>query len=545
MVEVHPEPRHLAHLILEHQIEGQKKPRSAGVERHHFPLDGVACEVALVTHGAGVGGFLRCGEAKPEREVSLARRLGAVDLDRSHEHDRLQLAPEQNGEQLVVKKPEKLGQVTNPLPALKPTELVIRQEKGHDLKASFVLRYRNDESGLPPLHEVAMPLWKSLGLGVMQDVSDEAGGHLALCWEDRQTRYTLRLPFAGSRLAELEVQDIQGPDHLKARLARATDLDRSGRTARIDAGKPLSRIPRQLEQVQLGMTREQVQLLLPSGRAVLKQEMPDGLTVTFNGEPAREATYVARQLFVRFDKLGKAVEVRARYFDGPGSRSSAAWMAEQLASLKKRCGAPEDTPVAWANVWPDLPHRKPGPAGFRWKDDVTVLSCQRDGGTAELVLLDRPRDQEAGVSLPRLQYLPRGPAGCQLGMTREELLRQWGVNKPVTTADGALVLTPKQRLPFDAILVWFDRDRVVRVIGRRSASTSPTATPQQMGQLLGEVWGKEIRQLGWPARQDFTPHGALHGLAWLDEQTRVRLFWQENDDGSCRVFTEWKEFSAP
>jgi hypothetical protein len=162
----------------------------------------------------------------------------------------------------------------------------------------------------------------------------------------------------------------------------------------------------------------------------------------------------------------------------------------------------------------------------------------------ELSLLDRPRDQEAGVPLPRLQYLPRGPEGCEIGMAREQVLQRWGVKKPVTTGDGALVLNPKPPQPFDAILVWFDRDRVSRVIARRGGVPG-SGGPQQMASAMSEWWGREIRQLGWPGRQDFTPHNVLHSMAWLDETTRVRQFWQEKDDGTSHIFMEWRDIPTP
>jgi hypothetical protein len=294
------------------------------------------------------------------------------------------------------------------------------------------------------------------------------------------------------------------------------------------------------------MTRPQVQHALPGGRAVLKQDMPGGLTVTFNGEPTGDSTHVARQLFARFDPNGRAVEVRTRYFDGPAAGNTPNWKAELLTAIKRRCGAPDEAPAGWSDVWSDFPPRKPAAASFRWKDDVTILTYQRDAGAVELTLLDRPRDQEAGVSLPRLQYLGRGPDDCQLSMTRDDLLQRWGVRQPVTAGDGAVVLAPKSPQPYDAILVWFDRDRVARIVARHPAGkTAKTATPEEMGKAVGEAWGRDLRRLGWPIRQELTPHRALHGLAWLDEHTRVHLFWQDGDDGSSRVFTEWKELTAP
>ena len=50
-----------------------------------------------------------------------------------------------------------------------------------------------------------------------------------------------------------------------------------------------------------------------------------------------------------------------------------------------------------------------------------------------------------------------------------------------------------------------------------------------------------MRSFGWPRQQQLVGNDMLQALGFHDERTRLRIFWQENDDGSVKVFTEWKE----
>jgi hypothetical protein len=187
-------------------------------------------------------------------------------------------------------------------------------------------------------------------------------------------------------------------------------------------------------------------------------------------------------------------------------------------------------------VWADLPPRKPAATAYRWQDDVAILTCQRDAWGAEVTLRDASGAEPEAVASPPPEYLPRGPAGeLALGAPREEVLRAAGA-KPRTTADGALVLAPRAATPYDTLLVWLDGDRVTRIVARYAQAAPPRAKPAQLGQILTEAWGREAKALGWPARQEVP-----EGLGWHDERTRVRLFWQESENGPPRLYAEWKE----
>ena len=118
----------------------------------------------------------------------------------------------------------------------------------------------------------------------------------------------------------------------------------------------------------------------------------------------------------------------------------------------------------------------------------------------------------------------------------------WKITESTTTtADRALLLTPEGDGPYDALLVWFDQERVARVLARHKHGGKPVTTLGQMGQALTETVGRELRTLGWPRRQDFD-QDILQSMSWHDDGLRVRVFWQETDNGPPRMFTEWKKW---
>jgi hypothetical protein len=543
-----PEPAQLAQLLEERPWPGHDGPASPGLRRRTYALGANAaaaawaCEVLIVAQGAGVGAAVRFQDGKVAGTPSLPRAFGDAHFDRSFEQNRFRLAPEQRKETLTLTQPKALARLKNPLPDLKPVQAAVQREANGNLLARVVLSYATDESGPPPLHRIALPLWAAFGPARWEGVSDDSSGHLALTWEDAQTRYTLQLPYSNNRPPELEARDVQGPQKVAAREARAAAFDRDERNSRVEAGTALSRIPRQLEQFELGVRRAQVLQVLPPGKSILKQEFPGGLTLTFTADPRRTETSVARQMFFRFDKQDRVIELRARYVDGPAARDSAGWTAELLKSFTKRCGAPASAPTSWADLWSDLPPRKPAPFLHRWQDDLSELIYERDNGGVEV----RLRDLKSAASLPALEYLARGPESCLLGMTRDEILRKWNLVQPDTTPDGAVILAPPTGGAYDVVLAWFEKDRAIRIVARHSpAAGNRPPTAAAMGQALTQAWGRELRTLGWPRRQDFTPHDVLQSLSWHDDRTRVRLFWQDSDTGLPRLFTEWKDLTGP
>jgi hypothetical protein len=539
--EAFPEPRHLARLLEDWTEPAPDGSKTGELRRRTYRAGAWTWDVAVVPSGTLAGAFVRLA-AKQEPQGELSRDFGAVHLDRTFEQNRLHLVPELRGNPLTVTQPRVLGRILNPVPPLRPVRATLEKEAEHDLLARLTLGYARDNSGAIHLHHLVLPLATTLGPARITEVNNPDSGHLALTWEDARTRYTLQVPFDQAQAAEFEARDLEADRG--QRQARATASDRAARLARLEARKPQTRLSRQQEQVELGMTRAQVLQVLPTGKATLKRNLAVGLSVTFTAEPPPTAVQVVRQMDIRFDQSDRVAELRVYYTSGPAARASAAWTGELLRSLKKRGGAPVEGPPSWAGIWADLPPHKPAPRVYRWQDDTTLLTYEHDGGSAELVLRDCPPAHESGTPLPPLEYLPRGPAGLPLGLTKEEVVQQWQLTKPVTTADGAFVLNPGKPSPFDGLLVWFEHDRVVRVVGRHAPAGTASPTVKQMSRAVEQTWAREVQPLGWPRRFDFTPHRVLEGVGWHDDRTRLRVFWQETGDGTPRLFREWKDMGS-
>ena len=528
-------PQQLAY-ALEEIASGQAYATAGAISRRDYTTAQGAWQVMLIPHRVGTGAVVRLRVPNGGEPLPIPREFGLVNLDRSFEQNRVRFAPEQRGDTLHVKHAKALSQVAQPIDKAKPVAATLGREPGQDLTARLAVQFVVPENPVE-LQELALPLWNSLGSCTFEDVKQEGVSHLALVWRDSKTEYRLKIPYARASV-EWEARDTRGGDQRAARVAAAAALDQQERLARLKAGHPQVRIPRLRERLELGMPREQALKLLPTGQTAHKREFSGGMLVTLNGEIARQAAAAARQMVLRFDGRGQLVELRVRYLDGPAAKGQ-----DPLADLLRRCGASSEGPSPAAMLWADLSRGGRPPVQHYWQDDATTATCVREGNVTEVVLRDRPAEQQA--DLPPLDYLPRGPLGCVLGMSREDLLRQWNVTTPMTLADGALVLRPQNPRPHDALLVWFENNRVCRLVARHDMATSRGAAPQQLAQAVAEIWGRDLRNLGWPSWQDQTPQGALQSLGWHDGSTRVRTFWQEQDDGPPRLYTEYKDLHNP
>ena len=534
---------HLVRVLRDRGLEGQNGEDSLGIASKVYQAGKVRCEAAVMPRSTTVGGFVSLRSADATTPTyQLERSFGAASLDRSFEQNRLRLVPQQRKNVVATKQPEALALVTNPLPVLSLQEVGIERAPGQELTTALEFGYASAQVKPVPLYTALMPFWSRQGFVPFKGVIDEAGGHFSFVWQDDKTRDELLVPFENSQPIRLRVGDRSESGAVANRVDDTRARDQAERQARLAKGKPIQRIPRKLDQFILGATREETLGRLPTGHTIIKREIPDGLTVTFPTESSNSDQFVLRQAFVRFDGQGRAAEIRVRYDDGP-SRGKGTWAAEMLKDLQKRSGAAESVPCPWTAVWSDLPPQKPVPSSHEWIDDVSRLRYSRDGGGVELALVDCPPDQPTGVALSPMEALSRGPEGCSVGMTRDQINQAWNLKqKPTTAADGALVLRPAPATGFDALLVWFDKDQVIRVVGRHAQpSGKDNAT---MSEALRADWAKNMRTLGWPRRQDSAPGNLLQGLAWHDDVVRVRVFWQEPDDGPSHVFTEWKALAA-
>jgi len=536
-----PKPADLAYLLEEDGVPAKDGEPSPGLQQRFYRLDSLPCEVAVVPANNTVGAYVRFGDGVPKPEsVALRRDFGAVNLQRSFEQCRVRFAPDQRGDTLQCQRPANLAQVANPLASIRPTSASLQRLPGQDLVASLTLRYDLGEEVIP-LDRLVLPLWSALGPGHFQGAEDDQGGHLALTWEDAQTRYDLCSPYVSGQPLTFTVTDRYGPEAQAERAAQAAAQDTAERKARIEAGRPLTRLPNHLdlEQITLGMRHEAIWRFLPVGESIVKQNFTGGLSILFTGPTPQNAPYVARQMFIRFDAGDRVAELRVRYQEPGGPAGGNEWTRELLSSLRKQAGAPLAALSPWSTLWSDLPPRKPAPVLYTWQDDVTRMTCQVDVGSVEVTLLRCPVDHEAGTPLPPLAFLPLGPDDCTLGTQKSDLLRTWKITEP-TMSDGALVLSPPEPGPYDAILVWFDDDRVTRIVARHRHGGKEVPKLSQMGQVAAEAAVHETRTLGWPRRHDFKVQDMLQSTAWHDDVTRVRLFWEESDNGPPRLYTEWK-----
>jgi hypothetical protein len=519
----------------------ESKHRQRGVStsaqalpRRIYLLKGHVCEVMIVPGHPVVGALVRVGSEQPAASPHLARAFGVIDFDRSFEQTRQGVALHRRGNTIKLDDTE-LAPAANPVAALQPIEVVLQRAKNHDLLQTLTYRYSPKQVEKRSLSEIAKPLWALGGSASIEADRDHRKGNLAFIWQDKQTRYVLTLPNWAERGPELTLSD---PVDSPQRWAAVQSKDQSERKARFTAKKLVTRLPRELARIRLGMPRAEVVKLLPKDDKTVVRHTAADCLVIFGGESLADAGLAVRELVVRFDAHGNAAELRVR----GSERSDKTGSGQLLAQLKRDGGAPQVFQAPWSTVWADVPAARPAPVYYLWSDDATLVSWQQDVGGVEVVLRDRPPEHPSGVAFAPLSYLPRGPDTCRLSTKRAELAREWNLQKPVRAGD-ALVLTPRQPNPYDALLVWFDKDRVVRVVARHTGKNLAKSSPEQLAHVVQLAWSEKLSEFGWPRRQDHNANRVLQSWANHDDTTRIRVFWQQNQDGSREVFTEWKDIA--
>jgi hypothetical protein len=543
------EPSHLVLPLEDHGIVGKNRAQAGSVHRRDYGLGKSSCEVSVVPRGYVMGAFVRFIDGEIRPAPSLSRDFGPVNLDRTYGQNRVRLVPEQVGDTVQTSRAQNLVKIANPLAPLAPATAALQRDGWHDLVKSFTIIYNVDEN-TPALFQTALPLWAAYGPAGIETQEDKEGGLLVLSWKDARTQYALRMPHVSGRAFEFEVTDPRSGEALAARVAAAAELDSAERKHRVENKQPLIRIPRRVDigltssasGVTLGMTREQVAGSLPRGKSIVTQSGPDFVNVLLTGDPPKSAVRAMRQAFIRFGPDNKVAEIRTRTVAGPSGSSR--WISDMLAGLGKTCGAALESQSLWPAIWSDLPPRKPAPVLGRWQDDVAWMTVQRDGTTVEMIVHDCPLRHPAGVPLPAFSYLLRGPEGVPLGDARDDLVKRFSIDKLRTLDDGGLVLPPARGSAYDAVIVWFEKDRVSRIVARFPAATVQAGKkPPTASDLITQAWGRSIKSLGWPTRQDAFADGSVQTLGWHDDMTRVRIFAQDSEDGLSRIFTEWKDVS--
>lgn len=545
--ELFPEPRQLVLPLVEHGYKSDEPTTSPGLMQQTWTGGGLSYEVALLKRSNVGGALVYVSTANRQRQLPGAnpetawRDFGGIHLDRSFEQNRLNLVPSQTGASLEIKEAAKLAAIKQPATKCALAAAVLEREAKEDLLAKLTLRWSADQNN-NALSQLALPLWAAYGPTHLESQETASSGQFVLSWQNETTRLKLLLPFE-DKAPELLVEDSRGPAALPARVAAAAEWDLRERQQRLAAGQLHQRLPRfvqlpalGIDDLRLGMTRKQLLAILPAVRSLRAQPLPDGLNVLVLNEPPASATFWPRQLFVRFGADQRVAEIRVRYQEGP--KAPGPKTPGLLETLRAKAnGAPESLPPTWTGLWTDLPAHK-SPVLYRWQDDVTTWTYQRESGNSEVVLRDRSQPSAASA-LPPLQFCRRGIEGCVLGDSQDEVRKNWRVRNPLFVANGAEVIVLPANSPYDALLIWYDHDKVSRLIARHRQPKPHKA--DEVGAALQQAWGADLDRLGFIRRQDGALGQVLQSYGFHDDRTRVRLFAQETEEG-IRLFTEWRDW---
>jgi hypothetical protein len=551
--QTYPDPGYLGQRIVGYSITGQESATSKGTFREAFACGTLNYDVTLVPRGSTIGGLVCITDAKAGPPAALLpadpRDFGAVHFDRTFDQNRLAIAPEQrSAESVTVTKTAEIRRVAPPgperghaldLPAA--ASLTLRRLEGFDLLSGLTLRWDRGQNAVA-LKLLAVPLWAAYGAPRFEpEFENNGGGNLALVWENAAMRYTLRLPHDEEQPVNFTADDRRGAKDASEREKIAITFDRDQRKVRMAAGKPLQRLPRAFDEasgLRLGMTRAEVETALPASQSLRKMEIDGGWSVYFLSPPAGNGAATPQHFFVRFGPNDKVVELRLRYLERflpKGDRTPTL-----LAHLSTRSGAPEVAPASWSGVWSDLPPQKPAPILYRWHDDTTAMTLQRDAGGAELTLRDLPADKPTGFELPPLRFVSRGVEGCSLGDSRSAVLAHWKIAEPTKTSDGGIVLPMPKSSPYDAVVAYFENGKVSLI--RAYHRPKVNFIIPEVANALQQSWGRDIDHLGAIRRQDTPADQLVGGFGWHDDVTRVRTYAQDSDQGP-RLYTEWREWS--
>jgi hypothetical protein len=535
----------LANMAVHFEEQGQSAHASGDrwLRRQDYEVAGLDVDFMLPLKGTYLGAMVRFHNKEAQAEAELTRDFGPVQMDRSFELDRWLLAPKVFGEPVRTEKPDALASLFNPLAEWPIAGCVLKREGRLNVLESLTLSYEMDHGRPPPFSKLTERCWAGWGPARIEEEPGQVE-NMKLTWENKETRYTVRIPIGLGPIAQF-VADNTPPVDEAALAQRVETFDRKERLTRLADGRPLIRIPRQLEygEFELGTKRSKAADVFRRAAHFRLLNRADLLMATFDGEADPKAPFVARECFIRSDAEERIVEIRVRYQDRPGGPSTASWAGALLGAWKARCGAPVEIPSPWATVWSDFPPGKPAAAMYRWNDDRSLLTFQVDNLGVEIALRDCPRDQPEGVPLPPLQYLARGPEGYAMGAARADLVPN-APPPPTSARNDVLTVLPTERDTYDELQLHFDGNRkLVRVVARHTGTDAQKLRPDQLTDQLLEVWTRHLTDLGWTRRQDFSAKQYLEDMGWQDECTRLRTYW-DKVDGQLRIYSEWKDLTG-
>jgi hypothetical protein len=462
----------------------------------------------------------------------LPRDVGTVHLENAYETTRLTVAPQLQIEPLVIDDDKLLKKLENPLPAAKLTRVDLKRVEGQDLLREVHYRLQSGRS----LHEVAAPLFARLGVPRLANEADAKRTNLTLTWEDAATQWLLVLPDDVREPTLLTLRDRREAAQNAERVAAVTAHEKAERARRIQDGKPFTRLPRKLEQFPLGMAQPEFMKFIPVGRSIVRRELSDAVIVAINSPAPPDRPYLARQIVARFDGEKRLSWLHVRYEVGTTqARATTPWTVQLLSPWRAAGGAVNANASPYAALESDLPPPNPAGKHYAWHDDLTHATCLLDASGVELTVWNRPPDD---ASPTPFTYLPNGMDNVRLGMPLSQAKAAFG-GEPEALPDGSLVFRPGQG-PYDAVVVWVEKEQIVRLAGRFRVEKTATTKPSDLEKQLMTQWGSEIAKILWPTRRDFQGGKVLQALIWHDDATRYRLYWAESENSPARLWAEWK-----
>lgn len=527
---LHPEEDHLAYHLDEAGITASQSATKSGLQRKLYVARD-HYEINSSRRGGSIGALVRINGGKSAPAAGL-RDLGAVSLDRGFEANRTGWAPSRPGPVATVEDKEALTALVAGTPLPPPTLAILQRDKADDVVQAIRLTWSaesNNEAGAKLL-----PALLSFGPAALEAIEDNGGG-LCFRWQDGRTKAEFRLPL-DDKPPVLSIEDATTAADRMERVERARQRDERERVERLAAGKPRLSLPRSpgkvndfsLEKLELGQSRKQAQAALPRGKDYRASVVPGGLSLLVLNNAEDQAPFWASQVLIRFD-ADKVSEIRVRYAEG-GARKGETLLARLAAG---KAGQPESLAAPWAGLWTDLPATKVKPTFYRWQDDLTTRTYQRDAGGSEIVLRER------GAAAKPWRFMSRGPQGISLGDERQKIEATF---KPVQASGGGTVYQAPSKSPHAVYVVWYANGKADRIV---AVSREPSGVlPEEVTKTLKKVWASDLDELGAIRRKDGVRDKIRGSYCWHDDVTRIQTFAQLSDKGA-QVLTEWRAWPLP
>jgi hypothetical protein len=524
---LYPHPGDLAYRLEEQGLESGNEIQKDSMQRQMFSNPKLFVDVVR-TNGTPVLGAVVSVAAVPgvvpARGSLNPRELGIVHLDRPFESCRVLIDPKLRADPLLISDPAVVERLCKPLPV--PVASAAELEREGDLVASVRFSW-SAEMPREELGQLLAGLWKAYGCAIIEEPSEKQSAPLTLRWSLGSTQVQFHCT-ADDKGSVLVIRDATPKEKQGERAKAAHERDRQERAQRLAQGKAFVRLATgpgeingyKVPGLKLGVSPKEAEAALPTGKDFRRTKLADGLSVLLD-TPMDKNPYTAKQVLIRYTDE-KVSEIRIRYLETDAKSLKAKLEAEPQAGLG------ELVPADWLTVWAEDPEVEV--MKWRWLDDQTEKTYQRDSGGGEVIWRNR------NVSPTPWSFVLRGPGPVGLGADRETFLNTYGT--PPTTSDAATVFAMSDKSPYRLLLVWFEGDKANRIVAVHREGPK-SRKPSDVKAALLKAWALNLHSLGIVRRED-PAEGAIQGtLYWHDDTVRVQTTVVENDKG-LQMMTEWR-----